>query len=583
VHTLVETGVLVGKPGASRLARPLEGLQVPATVQAVLAARIDRLPPEEKRLLQTAAVIGTEVPWPLLQAIADAPEEALHRGLAHLQAAEFLYETSLFPEREYTFKHALTHEVAYGGLLRERQRLLHGRIVVAIEQHEAARLADQTERLAHHALRGEVWDKAVAYFRRAGDKAVARSAHREAVACFEQALVALEHLPEGRKRHEQTIDIRFALRPALGMLRELGRSLAYLREAAVLAQALDDQHRLGWVAAYLANELWTAGDPQRAVEDGQRALALSGTLGDTALQVVTHLALGRACYALGDYPQAIDLLRQNLVTLEGTLLQERFGLAALPSVLSRDLLARCFAEVGTFTEGLAHGEEGLRIAEAVNHPNSLIQACYSIGYVHLRQGALHQAIPWLERGLEICRVWDIPLLFYIVSSTLGYAYVLTGRVSDALPLLEQSVSTEAVHSMSGRDPVWLSEAYLRLGCLDEALAVAERGLQVCRTQAHQGEQAWALRLLGELHAHGQPPQAEPAEASYRQALALAEALGMRPLQAHCHRGLGTLYATTSQHEQARAALSTAIEMYTSMDMAFWLPQTEATLAQVEGR
>ena len=254
VRTLVETGVLVGERGAYRLARPLEGLQVPATVQAVLAARIDRLPPEEKRLLQTAAVIGTEVPWPLLQAIADAPDEALHRGLAHVQAAEFLYETSLFPERAYTFKHALTHEVAYGGLLRERQRLLHGRIVAAIEQREADRLADHVERLAHHALRGEVWDKAVAYCRQAGDKALARSASREAVTCFEQALVALAHLPEGRERHEQAIDVRFGLRNALGVLREYGRILTYLREAEGLAQALGDQHRLGWGAAYMTNE-----------------------------------------------------------------------------------------------------------------------------------------------------------------------------------------------------------------------------------------------------------------------------------------------------------------------------------------
>jgi class 3 adenylate cyclase len=215
VRTLVETGVLVGERGTYRLARPLESLQVPATVQAVLAARIDRLPAEEKRLLQTAAVIGTEVPWPLLQAIADEPEEALHRGLAHVQAAEFLYETSLFPERVYTFKHALTHEVAYGGLLRERQRLLHARIVAAIEQCDADRLADQVERLAHHALRGEVWDKTVAYFRQAGDKALARSASREAVTCFEQALVALAHLPEGRERNEQAIDVRFGLRNAL--------------------------------------------------------------------------------------------------------------------------------------------------------------------------------------------------------------------------------------------------------------------------------------------------------------------------------------------------------------------------------
>ena len=204
-----------------------------------------------------------------------------------------------------------------------------------------------------------------------------------------------------------------------------------------------------------------------------------GTLRDAALQVVTHLFLGRAYQALGDYPQAIDLQRQNLVALEGALLRERFGLSGLPSVTSRALLARCLAEVGVFTEGLAHGEEGFQIAEAVNHPSSLIAACYGIGHVYLLKGELHQAIPWLERGLDVCRVWDIPLLFYILSSTLGYAYVLSGRVSEALPLLEQSVSTEVTEIMRGTVHVWLSEAYLRLGRLDEALAVAVRSLELC--------------------------------------------------------------------------------------------------------
>jgi len=156
VRTLLETGVLVGDRGAYRLAQPLDTLQVPSTVQVVLVARIDRLPPEDKRLLQTAAVIGTEVPWPLLQAIADASEEALSRSMAQLQAAEFLYETQLFPERTYTFKHALTHEVAYGSLLQSRRRTLHARIVQALEALAGDRLAEQVERLAHHALRGEV-------------------------------------------------------------------------------------------------------------------------------------------------------------------------------------------------------------------------------------------------------------------------------------------------------------------------------------------------------------------------------------------------------------------------------------------
>src|SRR5262249_4460007 len=147
------------------------------------AARIDRLPPEEKRLLQTAAVIGMEVPLPLLRAIAELPEDLLHRVLTHLQAAEFLYETHLFPEREYTFKHALTHEVAYPSLLQGGGRMRNAAIGEALEPLAGDRLADHVERLADHAVRGEVWDKALVYCRQAGAKAMERSASREAVEC----------------------------------------------------------------------------------------------------------------------------------------------------------------------------------------------------------------------------------------------------------------------------------------------------------------------------------------------------------------------------------------------------------------
>jgi predicted ATPase len=245
VRTLVETGVLAGAPGAYHFVNLLDSLQVPTTVQAVLAARIDRLPREEKRLLQTASVIGTEVPLPLLQAIAERPEAALHGALAHLQAAEFLYETRLFPDHEYSFRHALTHEVAYASLLQERRRVLHARIIEALEALMGDRVAEQVERLAHHALRGEVWDKALAYCQQAGEKAVARSAYGEAVGSFEQALSVLPHLPETRDTREQAIDLRLALRSALNPLGDLGRILALLCEAEAVAKALNDPRRLG--------------------------------------------------------------------------------------------------------------------------------------------------------------------------------------------------------------------------------------------------------------------------------------------------------------------------------------------------
>ena len=222
IQTLVETGVLVGAPGAYQLAKAVPSIHVPATVQAVLAARIDRLTPEAKAILQSAAVIGQDVPFALLQPIVELSEEQLRHGMATLQAAEFLYETRLFPEREYTFKHALTHEVAYGSLPQARRRMLHVRILAALEELYADRLDEQVDRLAHHAIRGEVWDKAVTYGRQAGAKAVERSALREAAAAFEQALAALQHLPDSRATREQAIDLRFDLRNALHPLNEDG-------------------------------------------------------------------------------------------------------------------------------------------------------------------------------------------------------------------------------------------------------------------------------------------------------------------------------------------------------------------------
>ena len=332
VRTLVETGVLVGEPGAYRLAQALPTIQVPATVQAVLAARIDRLPPEEKRLLQTAAVIGTEVPLPLLQAIAELPEDALHRGLAHLQAAEFLYETRLFPEREYTFKHALTHEVAYSSLLLERRRVLHARIVEALEALAGERLAEQVERLAHHALRGEVWDKALAYCRQAGEKAMARSAHREAVGYFEQALSALPHLPE-TARHARA-GHRSPARPALGApaVWRLGAYPGGLREAEALAAALDDPRRLGQVSGFLSNYFSIMGAYDQAIAAAQRALALATASGEVVLHALANQRLGLAYRAQGDYRRAIDCLGQTMASLEGARRHERFGQVTLPAV-----------------------------------------------------------------------------------------------------------------------------------------------------------------------------------------------------------------------------------------------------------
>jgi predicted ATPase len=339
VRTLAESGVLQGERGAYRLGQAPQAIQVPVTVHAVLAARIDRLPPEEKHLLQTAAVIRTEVPLPLLQAIAELPEAALHRGLTHLQAAEFLYETRLFPEHAYTFKHALTHEVAYGSLLQERRRVLHARIVEALERLSPDRLAEQVERLAHHALRGKIWAKAVAYFRQAGEKAMARSAHREAIGYFEQALSALEHLPEQHDTNEQATDLRLALRSALAPIGDFGRILALLREAEARAEAHGDPRRLEQVSVFLSNHFYIIGAYDQSIASAQRALGIATASVDDVRHALANYRLGQAYDAQGDYRQAIDCHGRVAAFFEGTRGRERCGLSFLPAVTSRACLA----------------------------------------------------------------------------------------------------------------------------------------------------------------------------------------------------------------------------------------------------
>jgi predicted ATPase len=330
VRTLVETGVLIGERGAYRLTRALPSIPVPATVQAVLAARIDRLPQGEKSLLQAAAVIGKRVPFTILEAI--APEGDLRLRLAHLQAAEFLYETSLFPELEYTFKHALTHEVAYTSLLQQRRRDLHARIVTAIEERSADRQAEHVDRLAHHALRGEVWDKAVMYLRQSGAKATARSAYREAVSCFEQALEALAHLPGSRDTMALAIDLRLDLRTALTPLGHYREILGLLGEAEGIARELHDDRRLGHVVADMSARLRNTGDHAGALEAGRRASAIAASLGDRDLQFEATYRLAQAHFAVGDFARSVDLLQRIVDILGGGRVPEE--VAPLPRYLA---------------------------------------------------------------------------------------------------------------------------------------------------------------------------------------------------------------------------------------------------------
>jgi class 3 adenylate cyclase/tetratricopeptide (TPR) repeat protein len=582
VRTLVETKALAGERGRYRLTQPIQAIQVPPTVQAMLAARIDRLAPEDKRLLQVAAVIGKDVPLVLLQAIADLPGEVLRRGLDHLQAAEFLYETGLYPDLEYSFKHALTHEVTYGGLLQERRRELHARLVSAIETLHRDRLGEQIERVAHHALQGEVWDKALAYYREAGAKAVGRSAYREALSMLERAQRALNHLPERRETQEAEIDLRLEFQPVFNALGDLARMLDLLSEAERLAETLNDQRRLARVLAYTSRCSWWLGLPSRGVPAGERALGMARNLGDAGLEAGANYHLGLNYVSAGDFRNAIEIYRRSEALLAGALEKERLGMPALPLVIARVWLGYSLASLGDFVEGVSTAEKAVNLAEVANHPYSVAVAVQGVGLTHVVLGNFTTAIRWLERSLELARNGGFAVLSAISLSFLGRARTLVGH-SDARVVLEEAVeysSSIRFMAFQAADLAWLADTYLRDGQRAEAMTTIERALHLAATNGQRAFESEALLVLGTMNTFTDPPDLEPASTCFRRALSLAEELGMRPLVAHCHLGLGKLYRRTDKPEQAEEHLATATTMYREMGMTYWLVKAEAEMTEL---
>ena len=579
VRTLVETKALAGERGRYRLTHPIQAIQVPATVQVMLAARIDRLLPEDKRLLQTASVVGKDVPFALLQAIADLPDEALRRGLDHLRAAEFLYETGLYPNPEYSFTHALTQDVTYGGLLQERRHELHARIVEAIETLHADRLGEHIERLAHHAGRAQLREKAVDYLRQAGLKAAARSALRDARTWFEQALGVLAALPDSHSTLDQAFEIRLELRPVLAQLGEIRLALERLREAEALAERLNDDGRRGRVCAFMTTAHNNLGELDEALVTGARAIEIAGRLGDLRLRLVTTTYLEQAHFFRGDYDRVIELATENLAALPTDWTYESFGNVTPASVYDRCWLVHTLARLGRFTEATAYEADAIRLAQTTQHANTVGMAHYAAGVLYLLKGDWAKARAPIERGLAVFRAGHV--LMFLRTAVASSAWVLAqlGEASEALSRMRECeqlgerLAASGVVGHRGWADQSMGRTCLLLGRLDEARRLGERAIE--SSPGHAGFAAHAVHLLGDIATHPDRFDAESGLAHYRRALALAEPRGMRPLVAHCHLGLGRLYQRTGTRAQAHEHLMTATTMYREMDMQFWLEQAAA--------
>jgi tetratricopeptide (TPR) repeat protein len=313
---------------------------------------------------------------------------------------------------------------------------------------------------------------------------------------------------------------------------------------------------------------------------GVHAGAIAATLGDSSLQAVANYYAGAACFASTDYRDAEGFLRTSLHVLEGELSRERFGLAGFPAVMARWLLASSLAELGEFAEGSVHGQEGLRIAEELRHPYSLILMCWGLALLHALKGETSQASLHLERALALCRDWTVPVLSPVTTGFLGYVHVLSGRFAEGLPLLQhgkKDAESSGLTLYHSRLTLWLGEAFMRVDQLEDALAQGERALRLTQERGERGLEAWARWLLGEVASRRETPDVEGTAGQYRQALALADDLALRPLAARCHDGLGKLYGRAGQRPEATAHLVTATTMYRTMSMSVWLEQAEAVL------
>ena len=541
--------------------------QIPATLQASLVARLDRLE-DAKEIAQIGSIFGREFSYGLLAAVAEKSDAEVNDALERLIESGILFRRGLAPRSIYTFKQSLLQDAAYATILIRRRRQLHASIMEVLEAQSDVNIKEKAELLAYHAFHGEIWDKAFIYSREAGLKAMERSANREASSLLERALNCLENVPENDENLIIAIDTHFEARSAIQALGDHERVVEHLREAERLATKLNDQSRLGWASAYLSQYLWWMGDHEQAARLGERARNIAPTISDISLEAVANFFLGQGCFNAGNYDLAVDYLQRNGKLLEGDLASQRHGLTGLPSVLSRAWLAWSLCEMGRFNEAMEHAKRGLSIAEEVNQPYSIAAACLAIGQVELVQSGSAQAISPLERAVELCETRDLDVIFPMAAALLGLAYALQGEAEKSITLLEKG-EADAPAARIFDTPISviaLGTGHLLAENFDEALSLAERAATLADDRGFRGSKARILYLIGEATARRDAPDHKQADRRYRQALDLADELGMLPLVADCHLGLGMLYQSIDKQAEAEEHFTKAQDMYREMEM-----------------
>ncbi len=570
VRTLVETKVLLGDPGSYRLLKSVDAIEVPATVKALLAARIDRQSPEEKAVLQAASVIGTDVPFEVLQAITDLAPDPLRRRLALLQAAEFLYEIKLFPDLEYTFKHALTHEVAYGSLLGDRRRALHARIVEAIERLYADRLGEQIERLAHHAVRSEVPGKAVPYLYEAGARAVQRSANGEAVTYLRQGLDLVGKLPPGRDQLRHELRLRLALGPALQQMQGFGApdvGTTYAR-ARQLCEQIGEPEELFQTLWGLW--LFTAGG-RTGFTEGRRIaeelLALAERLGDRALLLEAHHALSATTLWMGEPAATRGHGEQGRALYDR---EQHRSLAFLygghdPGVCCHMHSALALWVLGYPAAALDRGRVGVALARDLAHPMSIANALPFLGVVQQLRGELEAVHGLADSMIALSAAQGLPQWLAFGQILEGWIQSARGHGEADLAQLHRAIDDYRLQGNYLWLPYFLAllaTAFLKHGAIDKGLKTISDALEWADEHRSRIWDAEFYRLRGELLLARDPAARSDAESAFYRAIDSARGQNARSWELRAALSLSRLWGRHGQREEAGQLLSAIYGWFT---------------------
>jgi len=576
VRALVDSGSLTGEPGHYRPAAVVEP-HVPATVQGVIASRIDNLPPAEKYLLQCASVIGREVPLDLLEALGGLTAADLSTAMRHLQEAEFLFERAAGPELEFSFKHSLTHEVTYRSLLHEQAKRLHAATLSAIERLHADRLPSHLEALVHHALRGEVWPNAVDYLRQAGAAAFARGSVADSLARYEEALTISGKLDGSRDNLGRAIDVRLDLHVPLIVLGQVTRLIDLHEESERLARDLGDSPRLGRLLYRMSQYAWMQGRFKDGIERAGQALEIATSIEDAEVRVLATYALGLNQCLLGAHRQAIELF-ERVVDGPDTHLARRALAVTVPAYIGAAVwLGYCLTLVGEIDRALLSTDRAAQAADESDHPQAQAIAYTMRAIPMLYRGRTDTALALCERALALCETKALLIWLPAAAGTLGWALALTGRAAEGAAHLERAVSTmEAVGVRANLSHmyVWCADALLGAGRLDEAARAIEQASELALRYGERGQEADALHTQACIFAACGDDGRRAIE-SYERAMKLATPLGMLPLVGRCHLGLGRVYAARGEEADARTHLHQAIELLNGLGLHLWGAEAEA--------